>query len=145
MFFRFPCHVQNCCHIRPLPIICGWLKKGRRRAGRGGGVIPNLSPFFLTCHIHLDTYCRYHAGYPLILACNAETPTSGDLKSGVSLFFTPPPPPPKCQQPHHLAPPSCQGFGRYMKSYMNYMLSKFAFHSVISKQSFQWLNTCKNE
>ena len=37
MFFCFPCHVQNCCHIRPLPIMCGWLKKGRRRAGSGGG------------------------------------------------------------------------------------------------------------
>ena len=89
---------QNCCHIRPPPGMCGRLKNGR---GKGGGTvaIPNLPPIFLPCLIHLNAYCMYHAGYPLILACNAEMPTSGDLKSGVSLFFTTPFPHPNVNSP----------------------------------------------
>ena len=122
---------QNCCQIRPPPGTCGRLKNGR--GGGGRGAIPNLPPISLPCLIDLDAYCTYHAGYPLILACNAEMPTSGDLKSGVSLFFTTPPPPNECQQPHHPAPPSCHGFGHYMKSYMKYILSKFAFNIVMTK------------
>ena len=56
-------------------------------------------------------------------------PTSGDLKSGDSLFFTPPPPnfngtPPAPQQ---IAPaPNRNDLGHYMKSYMTNILSKFA-------------------
>ena len=55
-------------------------------------------------------------------------PTSGDLKSGDSLFFTPPPnfngTPPAPQQ---IAPaPNKNDLGHYMKSYMTNILSKFA-------------------
>ena len=56
-------------------------------------------------------------------------PTSGDLKSGDSLFFYSPPristePPPAPQQ---IAPaPNRNDLGHYMKSYMTNILSKFA-------------------
>ena len=56
-------------------------------------------------------------------------PTSGDLKSGDSLFFTPPPristePP---LPPQQIAPaPNRNDLGHYMKSYMTNILSKFA-------------------
>ena len=46
-------------------------------------------------------------------------PTSGDLKSGDSLFFTTPTP----QQIDRA--PNGNGLGLYMKSYMKYILSKF--------------------
>ena len=55
-------------------------------------------------------------------------PTSGDLKSGDSLFcITPPPPPTKCQQPQHPPPPCPQNDkvamakDIIMKSYMKYL------------------------
>ena len=46
-------------------------------------------------------------------------PTSGDLKSGDSLFFTTPIP----RQIDRA--PNGNGVGLYMKSYMKYILSKF--------------------
>ena len=46
-------------------------------------------------------------------------PTSGDLKSGDSLFFTIPTP----RQIDRA--PNGNGLGLYMKSYMKYILSKF--------------------
>ena len=57
-----------------------------------------------------------------------EMPTSGDLKSGDSLLFTPPlttaristPPPPQQIDPA----PNGNDLGHYMKSYMKYILSK---------------------
>ena len=53
-------------------------------------------------------------------------PTSGDLKSGDSLFFTAPgistDPPPRQIDPA----PNGNDLGHYMKSYMRYILSKFA-------------------
>ena len=132
MFFRFPCHKIAVILDHHLACVEG----SKMVEGRGGGrvAIPNLPPIFLPCLIHLNAYCMYHAGYPLILACNSEMPTSGDLKSGVSLFFTTPFPQPECQQPSpHPAPPSHHGFGHYMMSYMSYMRSKIAFNIVMTK------------
>ena len=96
MFFRFPCHKIAVILDHHLACVAG----SKMVEGREGGrvAIPNLPPIFLPCLIHLNAYCMYHAGYPLILTCNAEMPTSGDLKSGVSLFFTTPFPRPECQQ-----------------------------------------------
>ena len=66
-------------------------------------------------------------------------PTSGDLKSGDSISCTSSPPPPlQCQQtptPHTTNQPSKlqnydshgNGLGHYMKSYMRYIPSRFAF------------------
>ena len=65
----------------------------------------------------------------LIHTCIAETPTSGDLKSGDSLFFHyPPPPPPPPQNfngspPPHDPAPNGNDLGHFMKSYMKYILS----------------------
>ena len=132
MFFCFPCHKIAVILDHHLACVAG----SKMVEGRGGGTvaIPNLPPIFLPCLIHLNAYCMYHAGYPLILACNAEMPTSGDLKSGVSLFFTTPFPHPECQQPSpHPAPPSHHGFGHCMMSYMRYMRSKIAFNIVMTK------------
>ena len=55
-------------------------------------------------------------------------PTSGDLKSGDSPFLTTPRnfnglPPPRQIDPA----PNGNDLGHYMKSYMKYILSKFAF------------------
>ena len=68
----------------------------------------------------------------------AEMPTSGDLKSGDSLFFTPPPgnsinsllrPPPPAPS---TTPTKCDNdLGHYIKSYMKYILSKFAINVFI--------------
>ena len=111
MFFRFPCHKIAVILDHHLACVAGSKMVDGREGGRVP--IPNLPPISLPCLIHLDAYCTYHAGYPLILACNAEMPTSGDLNSGVSLFFTTPFPHPECQQPPHPAPPSPHGFGHY--------------------------------
>ena len=86
MFFRFPCHKIAVILDHHLACVAGSKMVDGREGGRVP--IPNLPPISLPCLIHLDAYCTYHAGYPLILACNAEMPTSGDLNSGVSLFFT---------------------------------------------------------
>ena len=66
-------------------------------------------------------------------------PTSGDLKSGDSLFCTTPPPPtPECQQHQHPTPhppplrASKFALGHYMTSYMTYMGSKCAFIIVMT-------------
>ena len=131
MFFRFPCHKIAVILDHHLACVAGSKMVDGREGGRVP--IPNLPPISLPCLIHLDAYCTYHAGYPLILACNAEMPTSGDLNSGVSLFFTTPFPHPECQQPPHPAPPSPHGFGHYMMSYMTYMLSRIAFNIVMTK------------
>lgn len=128
MFFRFPCHKIAVILDHHLACVAGSKMVDGREGGRVP--IPNLPPISLPCLIHLDAYCTYHAGYPLILACNAEMPTSGDLNSGVSLFFTTPFPHPECQQP---PPPSPHGFGHYMMSYMRYMLLKIAFNIVMTK------------
>ena len=131
MFFRFPCHKIAVILDHHLACVAGSKMVDGREGGRVP--IPNLPPISLPCLIHLDAYCTYHAGYPLILACNAEMPTSGDLNSGVSLFFTTPFPHPECQQPPHPAPPNPHGFGHYMMSYMRYMLLKIAFNIVMTK------------
>ena len=65
-------------------------------------------------------------------------PTSADLKPGDSTSCTSSPPPPPCQQtptPHttnqHSMPQNYDshgnGLGHYMKSYMKYIPSTFAF------------------
>ena len=132
MFFRFPCHKIAVILDHHLACVAGSKMVDGREGGRVP--IPNLPSISLPCLIHLDAYCTYHAGYPLILACNAEMPTSGDLNSGVSLFFTTPFPHPECQQPPHPAPLSPHGFGHlYMMSYMRYMLLKIAFNIVMTK------------
>ena len=79
-------------------------------------------------------------------------PTLGDLKSGSSLFLEPPtrvistdhPPPPPPRQIDPVA--NGNDLGHYMKSYMNYILSKFAIIVWMPDRIFvdQWLNTCKN-
>ena len=51
--------------------------------------------------------------------CITEMPTSGDLKSGDCLFFTPPAPPRKIDPA-----PNGNDLGHYMMSYMMYILSK---------------------
>ena len=70
--------------------------------------------------------------FPLgcVLHVYSEMPTSGDLKSGDALFFTIPPefqhtaPPPPPQQ---IDPaPNGNDLGHYTKSYMRYILLKFA-------------------
>ena len=67
-----------------------------------------------------------------VLHVYSEMPTSGDLKFGDALFFTippefqhtaPPPPPP----PRQIDPaPNGNDLGHYTKSYMRYILLKFA-------------------
>lgn len=131
MFFRFPCHKIAVILDHHLACVAGSKMVDGREGGRVP--IPNLPPISLPCLIHLDAYCTYHAGYPLILACYAEMPTSGDLNSGVSLFFTTPFPHPECQQPPHPAPPSPHDFEHYMMSYMRYMLLTIAFNIVMTK------------
>ena len=72
----------------------------------------------------------------------AYLPTSGDLKSGDSLFCTTPPPPPQPRMltaptPHpHAHPPHQQiALGHYITSYMNYMESKWTFIIVMTNWS----------
>ena len=64
--------------------------------------------------------------------CESYPPTSGDLKSGDSLFCTTPPPHPRMSiaaTPPFPPPPLRQqiALGHYMKSYMTYKGSKCAF------------------
>ena len=55
-----------------------------------------------------------------------EMPTSGDLKSGDCLFFSPPPPRISTTPPLEIDPaPNRNDLGHYMMSYMMYILSKF--------------------
>ena len=66
----------------------------------------------------------------------AEMPTSGDIKSGDSLFFTPPPPRkfnelPPPPPPFHNPDKCGNDLGHYIKSYMKYILSKFAINVFI--------------
>ena len=75
----------------------------------------------------------------------AEMPTSGDLKSGYSLLFTPPPPttagistsPP----PQQIDPdPNGNDLGHYMNSYMKYILSKVTIIILMPEIIFvRWL------
>ena len=62
-------------------------------------------------------------------------PTSGDLKSGDSLFFTTPPPEiqwtPSSAPPFHNPDKCGNHLGHYIKSYMKYILSKFAIDVFI--------------
>ena len=64
----------------------------------------------------------------------AEMPTSGDLKSGDSLFFTTCPPPRKFNElppprpPFHNPDKCGNDLGHYIKSYMKYILSKFTIN-----------------
>ena len=54
-------------------------------------------------------------------------PTLGDLKSGGSLFFSAPPGISTDHAPRQIDPAANgNDLGHYMKSYMNYILSKFA-------------------
>ena len=85
--------------------------------------------------------------YPLYLTFNktdisprrphttAETSTSGDLKSGISLFFfTTPNEFPRFQQ---IDPaPNGNDLRHYMKSYMKQILSKFAIIILMPKTIF---------
>ena len=79
----------------------------------------------------------------------AEMPTSGDLKSGYSLLFTPPPhhrrnfniPPPQQIDPA----PNGNDLGHYMKSYMKYILSKVTIIILMPEIIFvRWLLTYLN-
>ena len=79
----------------------------------------------------------------------AEMPTSGDLKSGYSLLFTPPPPPPPEFQhppPQQIDPaPNGNDLGHYMKSYMKYILSKVTIIILMPEIIFvRWLLTYLN-
>ena len=67
-------------------------------------------------------------------------PTSGDLKSGDSLFFTTPTP----RQIDRA--PNGNGLGLNMKSYMKYILSKFTIIVLDAEINnlCQWLHVCKN-
>ena len=75
--------------------------------------------------------------YNITYVMFSYVPTSGDLKSGDSLFCTTTPPLPpnaECQQPQHPYPAPRQqiAFGHYMTSYMKYIESKCAFIIVMT-------------
>ena len=74
----------------------------------------------------------------------AEMPTSGDLKSGYSLLFTPPPPHHRRNfniPPQQIDPaPNGNDLGHYMKSYMKYILSKVTIIILMPEIIFfRWL------
>ena len=84
---------------------------------------------FSTLHAESPFVMMIPAERPSLYSRVAEMPTSGDLKSGDSLFFTtpqnfngnlPPPPPRQIDQA-----PNRNDLGHYMKFYMRYILSKF--------------------
>ena len=74
----------------------------------------------------------------LIHTCIAETPTSGDLKSGDSLFFHYPPPPPPLPWPS----PQWEWFRTFYEVVHEVHTIKFAI--IVFMPERKWLNTCKN-
>ena len=88
-------------------------------------------------YIFKDAYYNPTIKYNHFLLSNSYLPTSGDLKSGDSLFcnYNPLPPPPNVNSTNTPTPPAPRqqiALGHYMMSYMTDMGSKCAFIIVMT-------------
>ena len=87
-------------------------------------------------YIFKDAYYNPTIKYNHFLLSNSYLPTSGDLKSGDSLFCNyNRPPPPNVNSTNTPTPPAPRqqiALGHYMMSYMTYMGSKCAFIIVMT-------------